>query len=155
VSLRVGSLISPVPSAARKAFLLTVIQALRQSALFNGSSKKAWHSRRVSSCLALTAHQVGPSFPVLQLFRRRPLLHDLQLLPLPLNSLLKYGVISSINTFTEQDDATAKMSSEYLQSEKEVHPRLDHDDDIVSCLDLSSEGIRLALMENGKLPRTT
>jgi len=151
----VGSLISPIPSAVKEAFLLTVMPALRQSALFNGSSKKAWHSRRVSPCLALTAHQVGSSFPVLQLFRRRPSLHDLQLLPLPLNSLLKYGVISSINTFTEQDDATAEMSSEYLQSEKEVHPRLDHDHDIVSCLDLSSEGIRLALIENGKLPRTT
>ena len=106
---RVGSLISPIPSAVKEAFLLTVMPALRQSALFNGSSKKAWHSRRVSSCLALTARQVGSSFPVLQLFRRHPLLHDLQLLPLPLNPLLKYGTIGSINTFTEQDDATADV----------------------------------------------
>ena len=50
------------------------------------------------------------------------------------------------------------MSSEYLQSKNEVYRRLDHDDDIVSCLDLSGEGIRLALMENGnlqELPRQT
>ena len=134
-------------SATGKSFLLTVIQALRQSALFNGSSKKAWHSRCVSSCLVLTASQVGPSFTVP---RRRPLLHDLQLLPLPLSSLLKYGVIGSNNTFTKQDDATAEMS-EYLQSEKEVYRCLYHDDDIASCLDLSGEGIQLALMENGKL----
>lgn len=125
-----------MPSAAGKAFLLTVIQALRQSALFNGSSKKAWHSCCVSSYLALTASQVGPS----------------------LNSLLKYSVVGSNNISTEQDDATAEMSSEYLQSEKEVYRRLDHDDHIVSCLDLSGEGIRLASMENGnlqELPRQT
>jgi len=51
-----------------------------------------------------------------------------------------------------------EISSQYLQSEKEVYRRLDHDDDIVSCLDLSGEGIRLALMENGNLqepPRQT
>lgn len=119
---------------------------------------RTWHSRCVSSCLALIASQVGPSFPVLQLFRRRPLLYDLQLLPLPLNSLLKYGVTGSNNTFTEQDEVTAEISSEYLQSENRVYRRLDHDDDIVSCLDLSGEGIRLALMENGnlqELPRQT
>ena len=39
-----------------------------------------------------------------------------------------------------------------------LNRRLDHDDDIVSSLDLSGEGIRLALMENGnlqELPRQT
>src|SRR5437868_2204710 len=64
----------------------------------------------------------------------------------------KYGLIGSDNTFTEQDDATAETSSEYLQSENEVYRYLDHDDDIVPCLDLSGEGIRLALIENCNLP---
>lgn len=64
---------------------------------------------------------------------------------------LKQALIEPDGTFTEQDDGTAEASYEYLQREKKVYQRLDHHDDIVSCLDLSGVGIRLALMEMGDL----
>ena len=50
-------------------------------------------------------------------------------------------MIGSNNTFTEQDDATAETSSEYIQFKKDVYRRPKYHDDIVSCLDLSGEGI--------------
>src|SRR5947209_6968948 len=51
--------------------------------------------------------------------------------PTALKLPLKCGVIGSNNASTDQGDTTAEMSSEYLQSGKEVYRRLDHDDDIV------------------------
>jgi serine/threonine protein kinase len=64
---------------------------------------------------------------------------------------LKYGLVDPKGTYTVQDDATAETCYECLEREKEVYQRLGHDDDIVSYLDLSGVGIRLALMENGDL----
>jgi len=64
---------------------------------------------------------------------------------------LKYGLIGPDGTYTEQDDATTEESYECLLREKAVYRRLDHHDDIISCLDLSGVGIRLELMENGNL----
>lgn len=45
----------------------------------------------------------------------------------------------------------AEISYECLRREKKIYQRLDHHDDIVSYLDLSGVGIRLALMEEGDL----
>lgn len=64
---------------------------------------------------------------------------------------LKYGLLGPNGTYTVQDDATAEACYECLEREKEVYQRLGHHDDIVSCLDLSGVGIRLALMKNGDL----
>ena len=50
-----------------------------------------------------------------------------------------------------QDDAIAETCYECLKREKEVYQRLGHHDNIVSYLDPSGVGIRLALIENGDL----
>jgi serine/threonine protein kinase len=64
---------------------------------------------------------------------------------------LKYGLIGPNGAYTEQDNAKTEESYECLQREKMVYQRLRHHNDILSCLDLSGVGIRLALMEKGNL----
>jgi hypothetical protein len=58
-----------------------------------------------------------------------------------LKLFLKYDLLDLKGTYTVQNEATAETCYEYLQREKEVYRRLDHDDDIVFCLDLSGMGI--------------
>ena len=64
---------------------------------------------------------------------------------------LKYGLVGPDGSFTEEDDGTTEISYECLHREKKIYQRLDHHDDIVSCLDISGVGIRPALMEEGDL----
>lgn len=64
---------------------------------------------------------------------------------------LKYGTVGSGQAHDERNEINADIAYESLEREKEVYRRLGNYDGIVSCLDLSGDGIQMALMTHGNL----
>ncbi|KAI9842946.1 MAG: hypothetical protein M1837_006683 [Sclerophora amabilis] len=64
---------------------------------------------------------------------------------------LKYGTTGLSKAQVEHHSILTDISCESLQREKDVYKRLGQDHGIVSCLDLSGAGIKMALMKNGNL----
>lgn len=64
---------------------------------------------------------------------------------------LKYGPAGSTQSCPESFESENYIASQFLEHEKEVYRRLGKHDGIVRCLDLSGDGIQMALMTHGNL----